>query len=126
MMNGTKLTLCVVSILLSGAAGVLAQQGGQCMPHGRPGEGLGIPRAIDFDASLLVDEVLLTIPTDSLRLWVVDQFALDVTITSIDGGNHFHGSDIVPLSATTPFSTEGDSTDVVVAWTAEDRSERFA
>jgi hypothetical protein len=83
------------------------------------GEGLAFARGIDFDVAGLVSEVLIAVPVGFVRTWVAGQFALDITITSVDGINHLHGSDVVLLSDTVLSTIDSGFQNVVVTWTQD-------
>ena len=113
----TSLPSSMTNFLVSGAPASRAQQ---CTPHPpSPTQGLGEPINLDFGAGNVVVAVLVVLDASFLRPWLIDDFALDMEITSVNGGDHFHGSDVVPLSETSVFSQSGNLVDVVVTWTED-------
>lgn len=104
-------------------AGVPAAGQQACAIHApADGTGLGEPLLIDFGPDDTITTVFLLVKEGLLRPFVVGTFALDMTITSVDGINHFHGTDVVSLSSTAVFDDSTQVWDVVVPWTDEDEA----
>ncbi len=114
------LTCCIVLWVLTIAPTVPAQE---CIPHSPPPTpGLGVPLAFNFNEDSRISEVFVLMNQAFLRPWVADEFALDIEITSVNGGFHFHGTDIVPLSAGTVSNPSGGIADLSVPWSADNES----
>ncbi len=81
-----------------------------------PGSILGVPLAITFTPTLIVDQLLVEVAD----AWLTDPaISLDIEITGINGGFAFHGSDLIDLIDTNVFSTDGTIAQTVVDWTAD-------
>jgi len=94
-----------------------------CKAHPTPNDsGLGVAHNFDFAPDNTVSEVLVSVHRGYLRSWVAGHVAVDITITSVDGLNHFHGTDVVPLTNTTVFDASFPIADVIVPWTEDDVS----
>lgn len=104
-------------------APVLAQ-GGMCSAHGAPtGFGTGVPLSIDFGGpENTISHVYLRLFDGYLRSWVEGQSALDITITSVNGSFHFHGSDVIPIDEIGLFGTDGTVATVIATWTEDEQS----
>lgn len=81
---------------------------------------MGVPLALEFDAGGYVDQVLVTVKKGWLNS---GNFALHITITGLNGGYALHGQDIIMLSEAEVFSTNKDTAEVVVPWTADETSQ---
>ena len=115
------LASCVALCLLTSAPTASAQE---CTPHPLPDlSALGDPIDVDFGPDSTIVDVLVLLKVAYLRPWVANQFALDITITSLNGGLHFHGTDVVLLSDMSVFSVGGNQALVVVPWTEDNEPE---
>ena len=119
-MKTTMLSLLLVPVLVAVAGSTVAQGAGTCTPHDAPGvpPGTGSAVPLSFSSGILT-AIEVVVPTTHLRPWVAGQVALDITVTSVNGKPHFHGTDIVPLSETEVFFGDPILTDVIVTWTVD-------
>jgi hypothetical protein len=82
-----------------------------------------VPTGSHFGPLHTIDEIYVIIHEAFLRPWVADDFAFDIEITSVNGGFHFHGTDLIPLSGTIVDFRGGGFADVTVLWTADTEEE---
>ena len=86
-------------------------------------QGLGEPLNFDFNADSEINRVLVALRVVLLRPGIAKRAALDMTITSINGVDHFHGSDIIPLVEVEPFAVDGRLVQAIVTWTEDHEPE---
>jgi len=102
-------------------AGAPAAGQGECTVHPPGGgSGLGEPVLIDFGPDSTITTVFVRVQEGLLRPWVADAVALDITITSVDGIAHFHGTDVIPLSGAAAVGQSENMVTLAIPWTADE------
>lgn len=93
---------------------------GNVCDNSTPGEELGVPLAINFTPTLLVDQLLVEVAD----AWLTDPtISLDIEITGINGGFASHGTDLIDVVDTNVFSSDGTVAQTVVDWTTDTTSQ---
>lgn len=97
-----------------------AQPSAGCTPHGSIVlANIGSTSALLFTPGGLVTELGMIVPLGTMRPWLAEHFALDITITSVDGVFHNHGTDVIPLSQTALFFPEDPLAEIIALWTVD-------